>query len=197
MIKKFNKFISENNNHELSQEIEQRIVILDDNDIDYQIYNYIEITSDKNSYKLVLDIHFKQKINHTLIGPFVRYFEKYYTVIKSNYKIKIIEIRKLKKDELLKMILSDEHIAKIEDFSKDIFSKLKQKNTNFDIKWEINDNEVIVYNKLTKKIIFSYDIWWKFFDDLNIEYYKIKSISKALIDENFNISIILSIDYYI
>jgi hypothetical protein len=186
MIKKFQDFIKESYDPDLLSEIEQRFVVLDDKDIEYTIEEYISVTNNFNTYNVGYEIKTDNEIDYNDISSVIRYFEKFYRVVKFSFSVTITEEKVLKKDEVLNLILNEEQIKKVEEFSKDIFSKMIQKDSKFYL-----DNKWIFKQDKKKQVMWCYyDKWWKFFKyKLRLNYEQIQVISKALLEEHLKYNV--------
>jgi hypothetical protein len=186
MIKKFNQFIKESFCPDLLAEIEQRFIIFDDLDINYIIIKYIESDNNFNTYNVGYKIRTVYKINYNDISSVIRYFEKYYTVEKGYSYIIITEEKILTKDEVLNMLLTEEQIKKVEEFSQDIFSGMIKK----DNVWYLDKWWIFELDEKNETMWYKYDIWWLFFKDkIGLNYIQIQAISKALLEEHLNYNV--------
>jgi hypothetical protein len=186
MIKKFNQFIKESFCPDLLAEIEQRFIVLDDIDIDYTIEEYIDITYNFNTYNVGYKIITNEGINYEMVSSVIRYFEKYYKVDKYTTKIYITEEKILTKDNLLNLLLSEDQIKQVEEFSQDIFSRMIKK----DNVWYLDKWWIFELNEKNQRMWCYYDKWWIFFEDKKgLNYKQIQAISKALLEEHLNYNV--------
>jgi hypothetical protein len=183
MIKKFQQFIKESFCPDLLAEIEQRFIVLDDNDIEYTINKYIDITNNFNTYQVGYIIRTNNYVNYDKISSVIKYFEKFYKVFASKKSITITEEKVLTKDEVLNMTLNETQIKQVEEFSQDIFNRMIKK----DNVWYIKDELIFDQDQKNKIIWCKYNRWWKFFvGQIGLEYQQIQAISKCLFEEHLN-----------
>jgi hypothetical protein len=183
MIKKFNQFIKESFCPDLLSEIEQRCIVLDDNDIEYTIEKYISVTNIFNTYNVGYKIETNYKIDYNKISSIMRYFEKYYKVEKDFIHITITEEKKLTKDEVLELLLTEEQIKQVEEFSQDIFNRMIKKNNV----WYLDNQWIFEYDKKNQRMLCQLNRWWSFFvDKIDLNYIQIQAISKCLLEEHLN-----------
>jgi hypothetical protein len=184
MIKKFEQFIKESFCLDLLSEIEQRFIVLDDMDYEYTIEEYIEGANNFNTYNVGYLINPNNKIlNIGEISSVIRYFEKFYNVYTKFGFIIITEEKILTKDEVLNMLLTEEQIKKVEEFSQDIFNRMIKKDNVWyiDNQWLFDlDYDVLLQEH---KMLCCYIEWWSFFvNHINIHEF-IEAISKALLED--------------
>jgi hypothetical protein len=192
MIKKFQQFIKESYDLDLLAEIEQRFIIFDDMDIDYTIEEYISVTNNFNTYRIGYKIVTNDEIEYDKIKSIIRYFTKYYKVDKFSTFITITEEKILTKDEVLNMLLTEEQIKKVEEFSQDIFSGMIKK----DNVWYLDKWWIFELDEKNETMWYKYDIWWLFFKDkIGLEYQQIQVISKALLEEHLNYNVFTTARY--
>jgi hypothetical protein len=186
MIRKFKNFIVENNKNYILEDIEFKLIQLDDNDIDYTITELIKPHENHlNTYKSGYFINVSD-IDHPLVQNLIYFFRKSYKVDNSYLNgFLVYEIVNMNKAEILKYAINDDEIIKkVNDFSDEIFRNLKH--SKADNMWYYNNKKIFQHNVYHEFFYCDQKIWWHFFTNLNINKNEIKIITKALFEDYFN-----------
>jgi hypothetical protein len=183
MIKKFQDFIKESFCPDLLSEIEQRFVILDDNDIEYTIEKYISVTNKFNIYKVGYIIRTNNYVNYDKISSVIKYFEKFYKVYCIYNVITITEEKVLTKDEVLNMLLTTEQIKQVEEFSQNIFNRMVE----IDNIYYTDNKSIFILDERKLKVFCYYYKWWEFFECNIVNNHRlIQTITKCLLEDYLN-----------